>query len=588
MNSIICSVLLSLCLLLIAPPIGASPKLDIRPDCSERAVKIDEIVALAEKPEIKTMVQFLNAIPKGSLQTFTFVPNTRSLQHHKVDEQWPRVLRMSANGKIAMSFVCNPESQDYGAVEILHFEDAPTARWKSLSLKFEKLEPVYGKSTATSLAGQSEPRILRDSTTCLKCHGVGENRQQLRPIFAGYPNWPGFFGSEDDTLFTGTKEFSVFQQFKQIATQDPCYQTLPWPKKIPPGYEHYPYHALTKLGAGENPYANESYIRGLKTNNYHVRPNLKFTDTFSHLLAIRIVSNLLRDRDYLRTAPLLAMESLNCKYLDLDVELRKLLGSRYKTPAFIDGLNAMDPRSSTSGSLRLYTVAALLGVKPDEWTLHFNSPMDPAFPTGVQGAYGQDNSVSRLVQSLLLRELAKTVPGLKGNFRLSRGVSAFFKDQDFSCIDDLGGAIEFDKIENQKAMCESLGQAHREKVGERLTPALAVVPTSAAELKPKFEDLRSTLIQEFKGLGETSKLNGSAMTQMFCTACHGKDSYLPTKYHFLTSDSEFKKATSNDPLLLFKVMAYIENGRMPLGFNLKDDERRALQQHLLKTAGGSL
>lgn len=578
----------------------AKAELDIKPDCSERPIKINEITAIAEKPEVKTMLQFLNALPKDSLQTFTFVANTRSLQHHGVDEQWPRVLRMTADGKIAMAFVCNPESQDYGSVEILHFEDAPTARWHSLSLKFDKREPdFHGVSektfTAAGKAGD-HVKVSRDSETCLKCHGVGAAQKQLRPIFAAYPKWPGFFGSDDDTLFTNSRELTVFQQFKKLAAQDPCYQTLPWPRKVLPGYEHYPYHVLTKPPAGENPYANQKYIRDLKTTNYHVRPNLKFTDTFSHLLAQRLTWNLLRERDYQRVAPLLAMESLGCKDLDLSSELQKTLGTRYKKPSFLKALNSMDPRSPTSGSLQLYTVAQILGVKPDEWTLLFNDPLNPEFATGVQGAYGQDNSVARLVQSLLLQELAKSVPGLNENFRLSRGVSAFFKDQNFSCIDDLGGAIEFDTAENQTAMCTALTKAYRDGVGEKIPlaarpPSLGAkaptTPSTASMPSPTLKGVRTTIAQAMTANSQNTA-GGGKVLQMYCTTCHGKESYLPSDYRFFTSDTTFKKMVVDDPMLLFRAMAYIQNGRMPLGYKLKDEERRGLQSYLLKIAGGSL
>lgn len=565
--------------------------LDIQPDCSERKIQIDEIIAIAEKPEIKTMVQFLGALPKGSLQTFTFVTDTRSLQHHLTSEQWPRVLRASADGKIVMSFVCNPASQDYGAVEMLHFEDAPVARWKSLSLKFDAREPKYKNVEAATLTGVPSARVSRDSSTCLKCHGVGSDRQMLRPIYSSYPTWAGFFGSNDDTLFHGSRELTNYQQFRKTSAQDPCFQTLPWPKKVPAGYENYPYHALAPQAPGKNPYRDQNYIRELKTTNYHLRPNLKFTDTQSHLLAIQLAHNLMRKRDYLRVSPLLAMESLGCQDLDLDVELAKTLGSKYKKPKYLEEPKFMDPRSTTSGSLRLYTVASLLGITPAEWTLNFNS-QDPEFATGVQGAYGQDTSVSRLVQSLLLQDLAKSVPGLKENFRLSRGVSAFFKDQDFSCVDDLGGAIEFDKIENQKAMCQSLAKAYREKVGESLTPLPMPIlsgngkpggkPGSASNVT--LAQVRKSLLQEY---GKTEK-SGRAVADMYCVACHGKDSYLPEAYHFLNSEAAFKKAVAADPLLLFRAFAHIESGRMPVGYILEDKERRSLQGYLLKTAGGSL
>jgi mono/diheme cytochrome c family protein len=312
---------------------------------------------------------------------------------------------------------------------------------------------------------------------------------------------------------------------------------------------------------------------------------LKFTDAFSHLLARRLVSRFAQQKDYLRVAPLLAMESLGCEEVDLDAELAKILGRQYKKPSFNEGMSPMDPRTANSRSLRLYTVGRLLGIEPDEWTLNFNRPLDPEFPTGVQGAYGQDNSVARLVQSLLLERLAADVSGLKGNFKLSRGVSEFFKGQNFACVDDLGGALEFDSIEKQKLMCSALLKAQKEKVGEKIQ--VLAKETSLIDGSPQvsLKKVNAALREDFKNSPAGLVAKGSNVAQMYCAACHGATSYLPAHYHFLTTPAAFKKAAAQDPLLLLRVMAYTESARMPMGQTLATEDRKALQLYLFKTAG---
>ncbi len=590
--------ILLLFILVPIPAISASPKpvLDIKPDCDERPIQIDEIVALANRPETKTVIQFLSSIPKDALQTFTFVPTTNSLQHHKVDENWPRVLRMRADGKIAMSFVCNPASQDYGTVEILHFEETPKVGWQSVRLKFDNHELTFKGQTENSFVGisagnatASADRVVRQSPTCLNCHGVGPQRADLRPIFPAYPNWPGFYGSEDDTLFHGERELSNFQQFKVVAQKDPCYSTLPWPKVIPPGYEYYPYHALTRPNSSENPYTNETYIRDLKTTNYHVRPNLKFTDTMSHLLARRLSARFSEQPDYQKVASLIAMETLECEGTDLDAEISKVVGKRYKKTSFIESMSMMDPRSANSRSRRLYNLGRALGIEPDEWTLNFNRPLDPEYGTGVQGAYGQDTSVARMVQSLLFEKLATDVPDLRGNFRLSRGISAFFKGQNFSCVDDLGGAIEFDSTEKRLAMCSALSRSHRERVGEKMAAQiktrLAPIKSPEPARKPSLKIVRTKVGENFKSTSVELVKQGETVARTYCVSCHGASSYLPSPYHFLKSQGAFHSALNTDPTLLFRVMAYIDSARMPMGQTLADSDRRALQHYLFKASG---
>ena len=44
----------------------------VRTDCGEMPLSYDEVRSLAEDPKIKSQLDFLNALPKGTLQTFTF------------------------------------------------------------------------------------------------------------------------------------------------------------------------------------------------------------------------------------------------------------------------------------------------------------------------------------------------------------------------------------------------------------------------------------------------------------------------------------------------------------------------------------
>lgn len=561
--------------LLVSLHSNSSP-LGINPDCNEKKISIEEIKKIAESDKTKTMLDFLQKIPEGSLQTFTFVYGTKSLQHHLVDERWPRVLRMSADGKIVFSFVCNKESQDYGSVEILYFEDPPKARWRSMSLVFDKPELSFKGITASSV-GIAKQKIHNDSSTCVNCHGAGAN---LKPIFPPYPNWPGFFGSEDDTLFKKEKELSQFQQFKNFAMNDPCFRTLPWPKKTPEGYEEYPYNSIDRIVKSTDPYQMESYLEKLKIDNYHIRANLKFTDALSHLNAQRIAYNYFRHKDFSRVAPLLAMEGLSCKNLNLDEELTKSLGSTYKASTHIQGQSVMDPRSADSRTLRLYTVGKIFGISPQEWTLHFNRPDEPSYATGIQGSFGHDTSTAAIVQGLLFENIANTVSELKGTFKLSRGVSAFFKSQNFSCIDDLGGELEF-SAKDQEKMCTILAKAYQSGYTATKTPDL---PT----LEVKSESITlASLIEKINLSAKTSnKKGGEKALKTYCIACHTQNSYLPSAYHFFSSDSDLKKKMQTDSQFLFKALSYIDTGRMPFGYKLSKKDRESIQSYLIKFAQG--
>ncbi|MBL7543734.1 MAG: hypothetical protein JNL11_07945 [Bdellovibrionaceae bacterium] len=571
--------------------------LGISPDCSERRTTIEEIKSIANNPKVKTMVDFLNALPKNSLQTFTFVKETSSSQHHLVSDQWPRVLRMSTDGKIVISFVCNKDSQDYGSVEILHFEDPPHARWRSLSLDFEKPDPEFKGLTARALTNSQKTTAHADSKTCLNCHGVGSD-QSLRPIFHAYPIWPGFYGSEDDALFKGERELSRYQQFKKLAATNPCFNTLPWPKNKVYGYEEYPYNLIERFTNETKPGQRELYLRKLKTDNYHLRANLKFTDAFSHLNAQRIAHKFLRNKAYQALASTLAMEALACEKVDLLPIIKKTLGDKYGTPRYTPDSELNDPRSVDSRTLHLYNVGLQIGITPNEWTLHFNKPTEPEYATGIHGAHGYDTSTAQIVQGLLFQELAQSIPALKDKYKLTRGVSGFFNKQDFSCIDDLGGALEF-TADNQNIMCQALySDIQKNAVTEMTIPQDSLanpLPVVASETTHPSSDHNPSMlvsldhilkkIGPLKSSADTLKI-GNSLALTYCLACHGPQSYLPQVYQFLTTEDIFRKSVTTDPMLLHRALAYTESGRMPIGYKLTKDQKTALQNYLIKLAEG--
>ena len=580
----------------------ANEQLGVFPDCREKKVTIKEIIEIAKKvhssPTQNTMVDFLSQIPKGSLQTFTFVHSTKSLQHHLVNEQWPRVLRISADGKISMSFVCNPKSQDYGSVEILFFEENPIATWRTLSLNFGKaMFDFKGIREETNL------KIKFDDPECIKCHRTtsykfGGTTERIRPIFASYPLWQGFYGSEDDTLYKNEKEYSQFKQFESFAKTDPCFQTLPWPKTKDKIYEDYPYHSLDRKNNSPIVEEYDSYFKKVKISNYHLRTNLKFTDSLSHLNAIRISHLFLQKREYVQLSPLIAMETFQCAKFDWKSEIKQQL-KKFKSPItqdfqYFNDVSSMDPRSPESRTLMLYFLGLALGITADEWTLNFNQPFNPEFATGIHGSLNRDTSTARIVQGLLMKELIKYSPELEKKFKLSRGVSDFFKGQDFSCVDNLGGEIEFEP-ENQEKICQLLEDIYKNGKLRKIRP-LEINSKSSDYEKYGFNsndlekglkknDKKDAILADFvkrsKERIQKSEPLGQEYVKTYCSNCHGADSYLPEIFHFWKTEESFISRLKKEPLFLIKALAYLESGRMPLGFEIDDKKRLAIQNYIL-------
>ena len=179
--------------------------LGIRPDCSETPIKIGDLTKLAGRST--DMVDFLRKIPEGTLQGFTLVTNSRSLHRGKADKRgrgivsplWPRALRTSVDGKMTVSFVCDPKNPSYGKVEILYFDDVTNT--------FRGTEIDFGRPGRPV---SSAHRVHSDPQSCVSCHGSARasGERPLKPVWPGYFNWndcetnrgTSLYGGNDDNM----------------------------------------------------------------------------------------------------------------------------------------------------------------------------------------------------------------------------------------------------------------------------------------------------------------------------------------------------------------------------------------------------
>ncbi len=176
-----------------------SHPLGVRPDCSEKKGSVSLLEDLARKPEINDINSFLTSIPEGMFQTFTLVTNSRSAQRGEgdeiVSEEWPRVLRTTADGKITFSYTCNPKSVTHNTVEVMYFDDK-TKKTKTVSINLNSKDP--------------QKRVHHDDKKCLACHGtvLPDGSTGAKYIWPEYFQWGGcdgkdtinLYGSNDDNM----------------------------------------------------------------------------------------------------------------------------------------------------------------------------------------------------------------------------------------------------------------------------------------------------------------------------------------------------------------------------------------------------
>ena len=333
------------------------------------------------------------------------------------------MLRTSADGKLTISYVCNPASDAYNSVEVMYWDDA-TRTFKTASFNF--------RNPAT---GGTAPRTERNPQACVTCHS--DSRIGGQPSL--HPNWPEYFtwgdcqrergitfyGSNDDnmdpTVFrrrihstprhnpqgctdatdrtAHTAEVRDFDAFRQAQRNNPCYSSLPW-AQIPaaqanqPPYDQYRYYPFAVR-------AQRRDEQGLF--NYSLRTNTRITDTYSHLMAQRI-QRIMRDSpNYERLKYYLAMEGAGCLTTRDDAVMNQLVPgyrvNRTSDPGITPNILYMSPQLTAPV---LYSFGQGAGLAPGDWSMEFDRRDDPAYNAvmfrGRATGGGGDWGVSSVVQ----------------------------------------------------------------------------------------------------------------------------------------------------------------------------------------------
>ncbi|MAZ47488.1 MAG: hypothetical protein CME65_02930 [Halobacteriovoraceae bacterium] len=387
-----------------------------RGDCNELPITCDDLTDIVRAGgEDMQLLDFLRAIPGGTLEGFTFITNTRSLQRgegsHLVDEENPRVIRQSIDGKVTISFVCHPEQDKHNSVEIICFNDE-TESFETLSYNFSN--PV----------GEGEGRRIEENPqSCISCHGTsdkngveGSGAQHIKL------NWPEYFfwgdcnpergitmyGMSDDNMCSGnfrarlgdrssgpsysfdgcsraadraTHEGLIadFSRFRQQAQTNECLGTLPWATLPEEGqervglelawtnedYSNYPYACRAQKQVTNDPTNIPDNPKSDRIGNYSLRTNARMTDTYGHLTARRN-ARLFRDNPrYDQFKYYLAMEGLrDC----LTPQERQEFADRM-------GITVDPSPSSTRLAPQRFPLARaygeqVVGFGTNDWTMH--------------------------------------------------------------------------------------------------------------------------------------------------------------------------------------------------------------------------
>jgi len=499
--------------------------LNIRADCSETPVTLDQIISAAQNPAVTGQTEFLRSLPKHSLQTFTFITKSESPEEPCISEKYPGVIRTSIDGSITMRYTCDPGCALYNRVQILEF-GKNTKHWKPAELVLRE---------------NPDHRVNLKPTSCVNCHSASNTLADLKPNWQQYQTWRGFMGEEDDNLSkklvdSGIPEKERFESFKaRIQSGDlkdnPCYTELPWYTGSAKEYEHYPYSTEDK------------------SQNYDLRPNAKFTDIYSHLMAQRLARRFEEQPAYPRIKYRMLAESLDCPHSR----------PNFDSAATYEKYFHQDLKQG--GALRTY--GEKLGIPLADFTMHFRSNGNFKYATAVEAEQsvqwfrGNDATIYELTEGELLRGMAAESAEFKPFLELGRGVTNRFGDR-FSCIDDLGGRISLNENGISK-LCAKL----KEKEEEMLAPPNADISANAETCEEPKADTGHALpgllgdalkileAAEPASLDPIRVQHGKDTLQKSCVHCHspGSPKALKPELQFFGNEKEMKKALCQTNLL---------------------------------------
>ena len=386
--------------------------------CDEKKTSIEDLDKLVRSPGIKSQQDFLDRIPEGVMTNYTFVTNSQSLHRgsgdHKVSSEWPRVIRSSIDGKITMSYICDPNNPAFGKVETL-YTDEKTNEVKSVEWDFSK-------QMKSSMAAS---RVHDNPISCVGCHAGStiKGKPYLKHNWAEYFFWgdcqrdrgitvygmsddrmnPSNFeprfshqnNSEDCTDSADRKAYqdsiNDYKKFRQAQNNNPCFTSLPG-FKIPEDH----------LGNSDwlaFPYRNDTR-RG---RAFAGGPNNILTKAYAPILAKRNVQMMKQGKENYRLFKYyLAMDGAGCltdqerqKVVDL---LKKQMGQ--------------DPDADTDteykyfqGSI-LYAFAKGQGLHDKDWTMEFHVDDNPRYNVGV-------SSIPSIMEGEILEDLTRENPAVK-------------------------------------------------------------------------------------------------------------------------------------------------------------------------------
>ncbi len=214
----------------------------------------------------------------------------------------PRVVMWDERSGFTVSYNGGTPGQTEGQrLDVFEYDDANKAFHLS-GLEFDGTgAPVY-KTDAQ----------LAEGKKCARCHGPA-----MRPIFSMYPDWPSFYGSDNDELTDTSKEVQAIEardyaDFRRLVSTD----------RLPRYAPLYDANDVRTLLRGTEPYATFPYRQDTNTEIHAVsrafafRPSLRFGILANRLMARVASERITSHPNFEKFGALFLHDVLQCRWPD--------------------------------------------------------------------------------------------------------------------------------------------------------------------------------------------------------------------------------------------------------------------------------
>ncbi len=477
--------------------------------------------------------QFLLSLG-SSLPHATFVYQSHSMQNDGVNMQNPRVVRTSNDGKQIISYVCDPNSAEYGTIEMMTWNDN-TKNFDFAHLNFR------GAQANTS------GHLQRNPSSCISCHGQGNNS---KPFWGTYLQWPGVYGSADDLISDrSSEEYRNFKEFKQRYQTSPCLSTLPWPEGSGNRQDIYPY-TDTRFDL-----------------NFTKRPNARMSYELGSLYSESLFGRFNEDPLWPIMQYYALADFLECRIAYPWSKDSRTLEER--ASRWLPELNSETPLPNTvrSGNSFITRYSLIRGMRPQDWTLEPNQRVrsGEVNPLDYNPGYGslQDYVIGQTIQQVRTQS-----PALTKGFASARN-EGLMNGEILSCRNSAAAPVlRTSELRNQG--CRSVMAKIAEL--EQTDPAACAQHISGHPLASGDNG-----VMQVMGSISQDLENGRSLVVDRCSYCHSGE----RGNNFFRTEEGLEQHLKSGSGMQQKIMKQLQSGNMPAeGPALTRDERRQVERYL--------